>query len=146
MLDHLVKRKITHILSVTAETTLWFPDQVIPELTFPYSNLKQIKYLHLRVYDSADELIIPHFEEAFKFIEEALANGTGVLVHCMAGMSRSASIVRNSSIIYFTNFPENCSLIVHKIQYNNNTIVPLNCYILEKITENTIQIEMWKSC
>lgn len=34
-----------------------------------------------------------HFEECIKFIEENLALGRNVLVHCHAGVSRSATIV-----------------------------------------------------
>jgi len=34
-----------------------------------------------------------HFERCFEFIHEQRKNGRGVLVHCMAGVSRSATIV-----------------------------------------------------
>jgi protein-tyrosine phosphatase len=36
--------------------------------------------------------IIPHFEEAFEFINKGMESGC-VLVHCNAGISRAATIV-----------------------------------------------------
>ena len=37
--------------------------------------------------------ILQHFEEAIAFIEQALASNGIILVHCFAGISRSASCV-----------------------------------------------------
>jgi len=37
--------------------------------------------------------IISYFDECFSFIDSALNAGGRVLVHCMAGVSRAASIV-----------------------------------------------------
>lgn len=34
-----------------------------------------------------------HFQESYEFIESNLANGVNVLVHCHAGVSRSAALV-----------------------------------------------------
>ena len=43
--------------------------------------------------DSMNYDISQNFEEAYEFIEENLAKGHNVLVHCHAGVSRSAAIV-----------------------------------------------------
>lgn len=51
------------------------------------------KYLHLPLNDATGEKISPYFEIANKFIDSQLKKGTRVLVHCYAGISRSASIV-----------------------------------------------------
>ena len=37
--------------------------------------------------------ISKHMETAFGFIDEARHNGAGILVHCVAGVSRSPTIV-----------------------------------------------------
>ena len=50
-------------------------------------------HLLLHAEDRPDEDIARHFEPASAFLADALAAGEGVLVHCMAGQSRSATIV-----------------------------------------------------
>jgi len=50
-----------------------------------------IKYLHIVIEDWIGEDILSHFDNTFEFIEEGRQKG-GVLVHCLAGVSRSSSI------------------------------------------------------
>ena len=49
--------------------------------------------LRIAAGDNIHYNISQHFEETAEFIEEARRKGTGILVHCAAGASRSASIV-----------------------------------------------------
>merc|ERR1711862_115235 len=58
------------------------------------TNLEEngINVLHIDVMDSGDNNIQKHFESSFKFIESALKKGN-VLVHCLVGISRSATLV-----------------------------------------------------
>lgn len=49
-------------------------------------------YTHIYLEDAESENISRHFDSSFHFIERALKSGN-VLVHCMAGISRSATIV-----------------------------------------------------
>lgn len=51
-----------------------------------------IAYLYIPAQDSATYEIARHFQETNSFLEEHRRNGN-VLVHCMGGKSRSASIV-----------------------------------------------------
>jgi len=55
-------------------------------LVFP----KEIIYKHLPIIDDPEENILPYLIEAIKFLKDCDQN---VLVHCQAGVSRSASIV-----------------------------------------------------
>ncbi|CAL8317832.1 unnamed protein product [Merluccius merluccius] len=50
-------------------------------------------YKRLPATDSNKQNLRQYFEEAFEFIEEAHQAGMGLLIHCQAGVSRSATIV-----------------------------------------------------
>ena len=71
---------ITHILSVL--------DFDIYEA----GAFKQYKHLHIRIDDDPNENLLQHFQDSNTFIEQALASGGGVFVHCAMGKSRSATL------------------------------------------------------
>ena len=50
------------------------------------------EYLRISVHDSVNDSILKHFPKAIDFIEQNIANGGAVLVHCREGKSRSASV------------------------------------------------------
>jgi protein-tyrosine phosphatase len=79
--DVLIDKKITHILNVT--------------LNIPNKYDSFIKYKKIAIYDYDGQEIAKYFPEAINFIDGALTeNETNkVLVHCNAGVSRSASFV-----------------------------------------------------
>eukprot|EP01116_Phalansterium_solitarium_P017334 TRINITY_DN4243_c0_g1_i1.p1 TRINITY_DN4243_c0_g1~~TRINITY_DN4243_c0_g1_i1.p1 ORF type:complete len:307 (+),score=40.86 TRINITY_DN4243_c0_g1_i1:243-1163(+) len=71
--------KVSHILNMCGG-----------EPAFP----EDFSYLILQnIVDCQSQDMLCHFAECFTFIREGLSNGTGVLVHCAAGISRSATIV-----------------------------------------------------
>lgn len=70
---------VTHILTVTHSN--------------PPAHPNDFCYKVIQVLDKADVTLSLFFDECFAFIEEARASGGGVLVHCFAGRSRSATIV-----------------------------------------------------
>jgi len=75
-----VRTNIGFILNVTWEAAEQYPDQ--------------FKYKRVTISDKAAEPISDHFEEVFEFIEIARKDGTkNVLVHCVQGISRSATMV-----------------------------------------------------
>ena len=79
-LDELRRRRITHILNLTTN----IPNKFEPE----------IRYLKLTIFDFESQNISQYFDEATVFIHEALQDERNtVLVHCNAGISRSASFV-----------------------------------------------------
>ena len=57
------------------------------------SSYKNIKFLELSLYDIESQNIFPKFEVAYNFIKRNSKNNTYILIHCMVGMSRSASLV-----------------------------------------------------
>jgi protein-tyrosine phosphatase len=78
-LEGLKKLNITHIINVT---------DTINNL---YEN--EFKYLKIAIPDAFHITITDYFLDAFKFIDNALSANGRVMVHCMAGKSRSAAIV-----------------------------------------------------
>ncbi|TRY54137.1 hypothetical protein DNTS_034822 [Danionella cerebrum] len=80
-LDLLRQRGIGFILNVTTQLPLY------------HQQLGIFSYRRLPASDSSRQNLRMYFEEAFEFIEEAHQSGHGILVHCQAGVSRSATIV-----------------------------------------------------
>ena len=69
---------ITHVLNVSND--------------IPFSN-PNLKTKRIPISDTERSRITPYFEETKAFIDDAKNSGGCVLVHCAAGISRSASIV-----------------------------------------------------
>lgn len=76
--DGLSKNGITHILSV-------------------YNNAKPVledmTYLCIHAADASSQNLSQHFKECISFIHECRLNGGACLVHCLAGVSRSTTMV-----------------------------------------------------
>ncbi|XP_036438147.1 dual specificity protein phosphatase 10 [Colossoma macropomum] len=80
-LDQMQRMNIGYILNVTTHLPLYHYD------------LGLFNYKRLPATDSNKQNLRQYFEEAFEFIEEAHQAGKGLLIHCQAGVSRSATIV-----------------------------------------------------
>ena len=94
--------QITHVLNAAEGHS----SSACVDTSCHYYEPRNIKYLGLRMFDVPQTNIGKHFSEASDFISEALMSGGRVLVHCLMGMSRSASLViaflmikRNMSVI-----------------------------------------------
>eukprot|EP00899_Mesostigma_viride_P008863 jgi/Mesvir1/17979/Mv09325-RA.1 len=59
----------------------------------PPTHPEVFEYLEVHCRDRSDEDITKHFATCFDFIDKALGAKQGVLVHCVAGRSRSAAVV-----------------------------------------------------
>ncbi|KAF9279812.1 dual specificity phosphatase 12 [Mortierella alpina] len=70
---------ITHIIQVTDIRTPRFPGEFVYKL--------------IPVPDMDETNLIEHFADTYIFIQEAIAKGGKVLVHCQAGASRSVTVV-----------------------------------------------------
>uniref|UniRef100_A0A182QNP0 protein-tyrosine-phosphatase n=1 Tax=Anopheles farauti TaxID=69004 RepID=A0A182QNP0_9DIPT len=81
-LKSLKKYNIKYILNVT------------PDLPNVFERDGQIRYLQIPITDHWSQAgdLANHFPDAIKFIDEARTNGCGVLVHCLAGVSRSVTV------------------------------------------------------
>ena len=56
-------------------------------------DFSNINWYRLVIDDDEDERISQHFFDIHKVISEAVSNNNNVIVHCAAGMSRSATLV-----------------------------------------------------
>uniref|UniRef100_A0A2K6WEE1 Protein-serine/threonine phosphatase n=1 Tax=Onchocerca volvulus TaxID=6282 RepID=A0A2K6WEE1_ONCVO len=77
--DILMAHNITHIINCATGVKNIF--------------LGRIKYLTFDVLDLPWTDLEQHFDKCHEFMEEAVESGGNVLVHCNAGVSRSATIV-----------------------------------------------------
>jgi protein-tyrosine phosphatase len=126
-LEQLKIYKITHILNLTSN---------IENLFEP-----KIKYKRIKMYDTLDQDIVVYLDESFDFIDECLNIPNGrILVHCNAGVSRSASIII-AYLIYknhfdsYTSAYENVKKCRPIIQPNPNFIQQL-----KKLGENSSNV------
>uniref|UniRef100_A0A0N4ZCE5 protein-tyrosine-phosphatase n=1 Tax=Parastrongyloides trichosuri TaxID=131310 RepID=A0A0N4ZCE5_PARTI len=53
--------------------------------------IKDSNFLNIELKDNFTEKILPHFEKAFEFIDKQRDLKHNVLIHCLAGISRSAT-------------------------------------------------------
>jgi protein-tyrosine phosphatase len=75
-----------------------------PELQDSIPTVEGIKYMKICLKDNIGEKINCHFDDVYFFIEEALKTNENakILVHCAAGISRSASFVISFLMRYFS--------------------------------------------
>ncbi|XP_029304407.1 uncharacterized protein LOC115019153 [Cottoperca gobio] len=78
-LDLLLRLNIGYVVNVTTHLPLYHVNS-------------GLRYKRLPATDNSKQNLRQYFEEVFEFIEEAYQSGQGVLVHCQAGVSRSATI------------------------------------------------------
>ncbi|KAK3093278.1 hypothetical protein FSP39_013599 [Pinctada imbricata] len=78
-LQRLKELDITYVLNTTSHIPKYFENQGITYKRIPAS-------------DSGCQNLKQYFEEAISFIDEARQKGANVLIHCHAGVSRSATI------------------------------------------------------
>ncbi|EHA98632.1 Dual specificity protein phosphatase 10 [Heterocephalus glaber] len=80
-LDTMQRLNIGYVINVTTHLPLYHCEKGL------------LSYKRLPATDSSKQNLRQYFEEAFEFIEEAHQCGKGLLIHCQAGVSRSATIV-----------------------------------------------------
>ncbi|XP_059914238.1 dual specificity protein phosphatase 22-B [Gadus macrocephalus] len=76
--EQLARNNITHILSVHDSAA-----PILPEMT----------YLCISAADLPTQNLTQHFRQSIMFMHESRLKGEGCLVHCLAGVSRSVTLV-----------------------------------------------------
>ncbi|XP_075432575.1 dual specificity protein phosphatase 22-A-like isoform X3 [Ascaphus truei] len=78
--------------------------------------LPEVTYLCIAASDSANQNLIQHFKKCIRFIHESRLRGGGCLVHCLAGVSRSTTILV-AYLMTVTNFGwEDCLSAVKSVR------------------------------
>ncbi|KAM4721642.1 interferon regulatory factor 8 [Rhinophrynus dorsalis] len=78
--------------------------------------LQEMTYLCIAASDSSHQNLIQHFKQCIKFIHECRLDGGGCLVHCLAGVSRSTTILV-AYLMTVTNFDwEDCLSAVKSVR------------------------------
>ncbi|CAF0948541.1 unnamed protein product [Rotaria sordida] len=78
-LEELSSEQIQCIVNVTSHVPLYHSEQ--------------FQYCHLPADDTQKQNLLEYFDQAYSFIHNAIENNEKVLVHCVAGISRSPAIV-----------------------------------------------------
>nr|XP_046200998.1 dual specificity protein phosphatase 22-A-like isoform X2 [Oncorhynchus gorbuscha] len=125
--ESLSQNSITHILSV-------------------YNNAKPVledmTYLCIHTADVSSQNLSKHFKESIRFIHECRLNGGACLVHCLAGVSRSTTMVVAYLMTVTTYSWEECLSAVKAVR----SFVGLNYgfqqqpqeYQMNQVTENNL--------
>ncbi|BET00387.1 dual specificity protein phosphatase [Nesidiocoris tenuis] len=79
-LETLTKHNIKYVLNVT------------PNLPNVFEASGDIKYMKIPITDHWSQDLTAHFPKTIEFIDEARNQEKGVLVHCVAGVSRSVTV------------------------------------------------------
>jgi hypothetical protein len=98
---------ITHIISV------------LPGFIPPYPN--DFKYMIINAMDDENTNLDMVFEDSNKFIDDAVENIGNILVHCMMGKSRSATIV---GAYLINTFAMNVDEVLSLLKKKRNIIQP----------------------
>jgi len=85
--DRLNALGITHVLNVTQDIPNFYDNKDVG------SSERRLTYKRLSIKDRIDADMSEHFAGACDFVNRARESGGRVLIHCRAGMSRSATVV-----------------------------------------------------
>ncbi|XP_048828933.1 dual specificity protein phosphatase 22-A isoform X2 [Brienomyrus brachyistius] len=80
-----------------SENTESLSDNGITHILSVYNSAKPViegmTYLCIQASDSSSQNLLQHFKECITFIHESRLSGGACLVHCLAGVSRSTTLV-----------------------------------------------------
>ena len=85
--------EIIRFYNIKAVITLETTNKPTRILRYYYGN--KIDFMHIQIIDSKDSDIDKHFDSTYNFIQKHISKNENVLIHCAAGISRSATIILN---------------------------------------------------
>lgn len=118
----LLNRNITHVVSITNN-----------DISLPSTSLQ---HLHIRLEDENEADLSGHFGTIFTFMREAISGHKAVLVHCEAGISRSATTV----IAYLVKYHEMSLLEAYQHTKERRRIINPNTGFVTQLRRFAISI------
>lgn len=95
-----------------------------PESIINFYRNNNIDFLFIKIDDSPYENIYQYFDLTFSFIDKYISQNQNVLVHCMAGISRSSTIILNYILrkMYMSNTNKlcPCKMVEYSLQIARN--------------------------
>lgn len=91
-----------------------------PDFIVDYYKRNKIDFLYIHLQDHSSANISQYFDNTYDFIKKHINNGENVLVHCYAGISRSACIILNYLVRHFIESRESPQTICMKCLVNDN--------------------------
>lgn len=96
-----------------------------------YCNEQGFTFRRLPAADTCQQNLKQYFEEAFAFIDEARDRGSAILVHCQAGVSRSATI----AIAYLMYYTQMSSMEAYRVVKSKRPIISPNLHFMGQLLE-----------
>jgi protein-tyrosine phosphatase len=88
-----VSNDINFIQSKNIRAVITLEKTPTPQNIVDYYRNHNIDFMYIPINDSENENIYQYFDTTFEFINKHIDRGENVLVHCAAGISRSATII-----------------------------------------------------
>ena len=88
-----ISNDINFIQSKNIRAVITLEKTLKPQNIVDYYRSHGIDFMYIPINDSPDENIYQYFDPTFEFIKKHIDRGENVLVHCAAGVSRSATII-----------------------------------------------------
>ena len=124
-LDEIKIYNITYIINCTKDIPNYFEND-------------NIKYMRVPIDDTSNQHIEQYFDSTYNFIENAIINKCNILVHCYAGISRSATIL----IAYFMRKYNISYMKAYEFVKSKRSIINPNKEFVEALKEYQITLNI----
>lgn len=117
-----------------------------PKEVIDYCQYNNIEFKYIYILDHLNSNIYKYFDTTYNFIKNKISRGENVLVHCYAGISRSATIILNYLIRNYYEYTINITMNpeevvrykLYKVQQKRPIVNP-NIGFINQLLKKTIE-------